>query len=140
MVLLLAGLAVAANASVTLEMRSVGRQGFGLAQDDGTISVQMVTPGVLHVHYVPMGNKTASSLVIDPQRASATTFRPNISRQGDGITLRSIRMVANWDPKTNTLTVKDAQGHVLLRQSDVMAVAQEQIVLEHAPGDALYGI
>ena len=140
MVLLLAGLAVAANASVTLEMRSVGRQGFGLAQDDGTISVQMVTPGVLHVHYVPMGNKTAPSLVIDPQRAPATTFKPNISRQDDGVTLRSIRMVANWDPKTDTLTVKDAQGRVLLRQSDVMALAREHIVLEHAPGDALYGI
>jgi alpha-glucosidase (family GH31 glycosyl hydrolase) len=140
MVLLLTGFAVAANASVTLELRSVGVQDFELAQDDGTVSVQMTAPGVLHVHYVPMGNKTASSLVIDPQRASATTFKPNISRQGDGVTLRSIRMVANWDPKTDTLTVKDAQGHVLLRQSDVMAVAQEQIVLEHAPGDALYGI
>ena len=140
MVLLLAGFAVAANASVTPEVRSVGAQGFELAQDDGTISVQMVTPGVLHVHYVPMGNKTPPSLVIDPQHASATTFKPNISRQGDMVTLRSIRMVANWDPKTDTLTIKDAQGHVLLHQSDVMALAQEHIVLEHAPGDALYGI
>lgn len=140
MVLLLAGFAVAANASVTLELRSVGEQGFDLAQDDATTSIQMVAPGVLHVHYVPMGHKTPPYLVIDPQRAPATTFKPQVSH-GDGVvTLRSQRMTASFDPKAGTLTVSDAQGHVLLRQADLMALAQERIVLEHASGDALYGI
>ena len=140
MVLLLAGFAVTANASVTLELRSVGEQGFALAQDDATTSVQMVAPGVLHVHYVPMGHTTPSSLVLDPQPASAANFKPKISHQGDAVTLRSNRMVVGWDPKTGALVVSDAQGHVLLRQSDVMALSQERIVLEHAAGDALYGI
>ncbi|MGH8234085.1 MAG: hypothetical protein ACREPU_07805, partial [Rhodanobacteraceae bacterium] len=52
MVLLLAGFAVTAQASVTPELRSVGGQGFALAQEDATTSIQMVAPGVLHVHYV----------------------------------------------------------------------------------------
>ena len=140
MVLLLAGFAVAAHASVTPEVRSVGAQGFELAQDGGTISVQMTAPGVLHVHYIPTGNKTPPSLVMDPQHASAATFKPDVSRQGDAVTLRSARMVANWNPKTATFAVADAQGRVLLRQADLMALARERIVLEHEPGDALYGI
>jgi alpha-glucosidase (family GH31 glycosyl hydrolase) len=138
--LLLAGFAVAANASVTLELRNVGGQGFELAQDDGTTSVQLVAPGVLHVHYVPMGNKTPPNLVIDPQRTAAAAFKPEVLRQGDEVTLRSNRMIVGWNPKAGALTIKDTQGHVLLRQADLMALAQERIVLEHASGDALYGI
>ncbi|HKZ11045.1 MAG TPA: TIM-barrel domain-containing protein [Rhodanobacteraceae bacterium] len=139
LLLLVVSVAVA-HAFVTPELRSVGAQGFELAQDDGTISVQMAAPGVLRVHYVPMGNKTPPSLAIDPRRASAATFKPEVSRQGDAITLRSKRMIAAWNPKTNTLTVNDAQGRALLRQTDLMALAQQRIVLEHAAGDALYGV
>ncbi|MDE2055520.1 MAG: glycoside hydrolase family 31 protein, partial [Xanthomonadaceae bacterium] len=140
---LVAGLGLvvaAANASVTLELRSVTGRGFELAQDDATTSVQMVAPGVLQVHYVPMGNATPPSLVIDPRHASATTFKPEVSHRGDAVTLRSNRMIVGWDPKTGALTVTDAQGRVLLRQTDLMALAQERIVLEHASSDALYGI
>ena len=140
MVLLLAGVVAAAHASVTLELRSVGGQGFQLAQDDGTISVQLVAPGVLRVHYLPMGDSTPPSLVMDPQRTSSTTFKPEVSRQGYAVTLRSTRMIVDWNPKTDTLTVTDAQGHTLLRQSDVMALASGRIVVDHAVGDALYGI
>ncbi|TAN02626.1 MAG: glycoside hydrolase family 31 protein [Rhodanobacteraceae bacterium] len=140
MVLLLAGFAAAANAAVTLELRSVDAQGFRLAQDDATTSVQMVAPGVLHVHYVPMGHATPPDLVIDPQRAPATTFKPQVSHQGGAVTLRSDRMTVEWNPKTDTLSVSDVRGHTLLRQADLMALAQEKIVLAHAAGDALYGI
>ena len=140
MVLLLAGFVPATHASVTLELRSVGEHGFELAQDDATISVQLEAPGVLHVRYVPMGNKTPPSLVIDPQRTQAARFKPQISRRGDAVTLRSKRMIVGWNPISATLTIDDAQGHTLLRQADVMALAQERIVLEHAANDALYGV
>src|SRR6185312_167142 len=138
--LLLAGGIAAARASVTLELRGVGPQGFQLAQDDATTSVQMIAPGVLHVHYMPMGRKTPPSLVIDPRYTPDTAFKPEVSRQGNAVTLRSTRMVANWNPKTASLIVSDAQGHVLLRQTKLMALSEERIVLEHAAGDALYGI
>ncbi|TAM97338.1 MAG: glycoside hydrolase family 31 protein, partial [Rhodanobacteraceae bacterium] len=140
LVLLLAGFAAAAHASVTLELRSVDTHGFALAQDDATTSVQMVAPGVLHVHYVPMGHATSPSLVIDPQAAPENAFRPEVSRQGTAVTLRSSRMVVDWNPQSATLTVSDAQGHTLLRQSELMALSEARIVLEHATGNALYGI
>ncbi|WIG54783.1 MAG: alpha-xylosidase [Rhodanobacteraceae bacterium] len=140
MLLWLAGVSAAVHASVTLELRSVGAQGFALAQDDATTTVQMVAPSVLHVHYVPMGHTTPPDLVIDPQPAPATAFKPDVSRQGNAVTLRSDRMVVDWNPKDATLTVSDAQGNVLLRQTDLMGLSSERIVLEHAAGDALYGI
>src|SRR6185312_8340986 len=140
MILLLAGFVPAGHASVTLELRSVDAQSFELAQGDGTISVQMTAPGVLRVHYLPMDNKTPPSLVMDPQRAPATTFKPDVSRHGGVVTLRSKRMVVDWNPESATLSIADAQGHTLLRQPDLMALAQERIALEHASGDAFYGI
>ena len=139
-VLLLAGFAVAANASVTLELRSVGGQGFELAQDGATTSVQMVAPGVLHVHYIPMGNTTPPNLVIDPHPAGVSTFKPRVSRRGNTITLRSGRMVVHWNPGTRELQVADAQGHSLVQQTDFAALAQGRIVLQHSAADALYGI
>ena len=138
-VLLLAGLVTAAHASVTLELRSVDAQGFALAQDDATTSIQMVAPGVLHVHYVPMGRVTPPSLILDPQ-PKPTGFKPEVSRQVDAVSLRSKQMSVVWDRKSATLTVSDAQGHVLLRQPELVALSDERIVLEHAGNDALYGI
>ena len=105
MILLLAGFVPAGHASVTLELRSVDAQSFELAQDDGTISVQMTAPGVLRVHYLPMDNKTPPSLVMDPQRAPATTFKPDVSRHGGVVTLRSKRMVVDWNPESATLSI-----------------------------------
>ena len=140
LLVLLAGFAVTAHASVTLELRSVDTQGFALAQDDATTSVDMVAPGVLHVHYVPMGHTTPPSLVVDPKPSSAANFKPTVSRQGDAVTLRSKQMVVDWNPETTTLTVSDGQGHVLLRQTELMTLSNERIVLENAKGDALYGI
>jgi alpha-glucosidase (family GH31 glycosyl hydrolase) len=139
-VLLLAGFAAAANASVALALRSIGERGFVLSQDDAAISVQMVAPGMLRVHYMPMGETTPASLVIDPHRASATTFKPEVSHQGGVVTLRSLQIVAGFDEKAGVLTVGDAQGRVLLRQPDLIALAQGRIVLQHAAGDALYGV
>jgi alpha-glucosidase (family GH31 glycosyl hydrolase) len=139
-ILLLAGFAATANASATLELRSVNAQGFTLAQDGATTSVQMIAPGVLHIHYAPMGHTTPPSLVIDPQRAPGVAFRLEVSRRGDAVTLRSKQMSVAWDLGSATLTVGDAQGHALLRQPELVALSDGRIVLEHASGDALYGI
>ncbi|HEX8776795.1 MAG TPA: TIM-barrel domain-containing protein [Rhodanobacter sp.] len=106
----------------------------------GTLTLQLPAPGVLHVHYLPKGGATPASLVMDPHAASATRFQPQVQRSGDTVTLRSDRLVATWHRASGKLDVSDAQGHPLLRQADFAALAQGRIVLEHAPGDALYGI
>ncbi|MBS0380849.1 MAG: glycoside hydrolase family 31 protein [Proteobacteria bacterium] len=139
---LLAGLcmAAAAHASAAAQLRSVDAHGFVLALDDAAATVQMVAPGVLHVHYVPMGKQTPASLVIDPHPAPAPEFKPEVSRHGGAVTLRSPRMAASWDPRAGLLTVSDASGRVLLQQSGVGTLAQGRIEFEHAVDDPLYGI
>ena len=129
LVLLLAGFAVAANASVTPQLRDDGAR---VLPDGATISVQMVASGVLHVHYVPAQRRaTPSSLVIDPHPTMAPSYQPQASKRGDVITLRSNRMVVSWDPKTGELQVAGAHG-MLLQQTDYAAMAQGRIVLDHA--------
>ena len=105
-----------------------------------TIKLQMLAPGVLHVHVVPASGATLPSLVIDPHGLSGSTFKPVVTHHGNAFTLSSDRMSATMDPKAGTLLVTNRQGVVLLRQSEVMALASGRIVLDHAAGDALYGI
>jgi alpha-glucosidase (family GH31 glycosyl hydrolase) len=137
------GLAVAARAplgSAVAKLRSVNAQGFELALGEATVSVQLTAPGVLRVHYMPDDRSTPPGIVIDPHRGAAPAFAPKVSRKGDKVTLRSERMTVTWDGATHTLSVADAEGRPLLQQSDLAELADGSIVLEHDPGDALYGI
>ncbi|WP_426661045.1 TIM-barrel domain-containing protein [Rhodanobacter aciditrophus] len=136
----LAPLALAAPDAATAPAQRAGSDGLQLPLGSGTLALQMPAPGVLHVHYLPKGGATPASLVMDPHAASATRFQPQVQRSGDTVTLRSDRLVATWHRASGKLDVSDAQGHPLLRQADFAALAQGRIVLEHAPGDALYGI
>jgi alpha-glucosidase (family GH31 glycosyl hydrolase) len=134
------GLAMVANASVTVKVRSTGAQGFALAGDEATTSVQMVAPGVLHVHFVPASGATPSSLVIDPRGWPNSTFTPTVTHHGDAFTLRSERMSATLDSKAGTLLVTDPRGKVLLRQDDLASLARGVIVFDHASGVPFYGL
>jgi alpha-glucosidase (family GH31 glycosyl hydrolase) len=136
----LAPVARAAPDTATAQAQEVGGDGLKFAVAQGTLTLQLPAPGVLHVHYLPKTGATPASLVMDPHAASATRFQPQVQRSGDTVTLRSDRLVATWHRASGKLDVSDAQGHPLLRQADFAALAQGRIVLEHAPGDALYGI
>lgn len=105
-----------------------------------TIDLQMLAPGVLHVHFVPLSGATPPSLVMDPHGWPGPAFKPTVTHDGDAFTLRSERMSATMDPKAGTLVVTDPHGNVLLRQSDLATVAHGKIVLDHATGVPLYGI
>ncbi len=137
------GLALAArvpSGDGVAKLRAVTAHGLELSLEDATISLQLVAPGVLHVHYVRDGRTTPASLVIDPQRTPAPAFTPKVSRTGDTVTLRSERMTVTWDGAADALSVVDAHGHPLLKQAGFATLAGGRIVLQHAPGDALYGI
>jgi alpha-glucosidase (family GH31 glycosyl hydrolase) len=140
LVLLLAGFATTGNAAVMPEMRSVGAQGIELALGKGVVSLQLIAPGVLHIHYLPRARGTPASLVIDPHFVANTGFKPQVQQGSDTVTLRSERLVAIWNKHAGTLSVTDAQGHPLLRQANLAALAQGRIELAHAKDDALYGI
>ena len=135
----LAPVALATPDAAVAQLQNVGRDSLQLALGDGSVSLQLVAPGVLHVHYLPKSGATPASLVMAPH-AATPAFQPQVQRNGDTVTLRSDRLVATWHKAGGKLDVSDAQGHPLLRQADLAALAQGRIVLEHAAGDALYGI
>jgi len=132
--------ALAAPDAATAQAQSVGNEGLQFPLADGTLTLQMPAPGVLHVHYLPKSGATPASLVMASPVAGATPFRPQVRQSGDTVTLRSDRLVATWNKRSGKLDVSDAQGRPLLQQADLAALAQGRIVLAHAAGDALYGI
>ena len=132
--------ALAAPDTTTAQVQDVASDHLQLALGDGTVTLQLTAPGVLHVHYLPKSGATPANLVMNPQPANATPFQPQVQQDGDTVTLRSDRLVATWNKRSGKLDVSDAQGHPLLQQADLAALAQGRIVLDHAAGDALYGI
>ncbi|MBA2079893.1 TIM-barrel domain-containing protein [Rhodanobacter sp. PCA2] len=132
-------LAQAAPDAAVASVRVVGADDVRLALGDGSVSLRLVAPGVLRVHYLPQGGASAPGLVMAPHPVAAS-FRPQLQQDGDTVTLRSDRLVATWHRASGKLEVSDAQGRPLLQQTDLAALAQGRIVLDHAPADALYGI
>ena len=132
--------ALAAPDTTAAQVQNVGNDGLRLALGGGMVTLQLTTPGVLHVHYLPKSGATPANLVMDPQPANTTPFQPQIQQDSDTVTLRSDRLVATWHRASNKLDVSDAQGHPLLQQADLAVLAQGRIVLEHTNSDALYGI
>ncbi|HJU26378.1 MAG TPA: TIM-barrel domain-containing protein, partial [Rhodanobacteraceae bacterium] len=121
-------------------LRKVGAGGMELAADGGVVSLQLIAPGVLHVHYMPQGHGTPPNLVIDPHAAADKGFRPQVKQSGGDVVLRSDRLAATWNRDAGELKVTDAQGRPLLRQAGFDELAEGRIVLRHAGNDALYGI
>ena len=134
---LLPGAVLAASA---VQVRHLDANGIELALGKDVVSLQLVAPGVLHVHYLPQDRATPPALVIDPYFKADTGFKPDLKQDADTVTLRSDRLVASWNRRTGVLTVTDAHGDPLLRQANLAALARGRIELTHAKGDALYGI
>lgn len=135
----LAPVALAAPDATPAPVQSVSSNGLTLALGDGSVTMQLIAPGVLHVHYLPKTGATPAGLVMAPH-PDTTAFQPQLQQGGDTLTLRSDRLVATFDKRSGKLAVSDAHGHSLLQQADLAALAKGRIVLDHAPGDALYGI
>jgi len=129
--------ALAANVA---QVRQLDANGIELALGKDVISLQLIAPGVLHVHYLPQDQGATASLVIDPQLNADTGLKPEVKQDAGTITLRSDQLVATWNKRTGALSVTDAQGHPLLQQANLAALAQGRIELTHAKNDALYGI
>ncbi|HET6905501.1 MAG TPA: TIM-barrel domain-containing protein [Rhodanobacteraceae bacterium] len=127
-------------AASVAQLRKLDANGIELAQGRDVISLQLIAPGVLHVHYLPQGHGTPASLVIDPHFVTDTGFKPEVKQDTDTITLRSDRLVATWNGTNGALSITDAQGRPLLRQANLAQLAQGRIELAHANNDALYGI
>ena len=113
----------------------------GIAIDQGAdqLTIRLLAPGIIHVHYKPDGQASAASLVMDPHATPAAFTPTRIDRNADGANIDSTRVAMHWDKATGALQIDDAQ-HRRLLSTDLTALKNGQLVLQHNPHDALYGI
>ncbi|WP_108470777.1 TIM-barrel domain-containing protein [Rhodanobacter thiooxydans] len=102
-----------------------------------TLSIQLAGQGVVHVRALPDGADDRPTLVMDPVAPPET--KSQVRHQDGDLILVGSRLTATWRKGGNTLELRDTQ-HKLLLTLDLAALAQGQVVLTHAQGDALYGI
>ncbi|MBE1160811.1 glycoside hydrolase family 31 protein [Dyella acidiphila] len=137
--LLLVWLASPCYADSTITASQNGN-GIALAGSNVSIHLQLIAPNVLQVQVLQNGAAALpKSLVMDPH-ATPAAITATLQDGADALTMSSDRIDVRWDKHASQLAISDKQGHVLLRQDDLAALAQGRIVLSHAADDPLYGI
>lgn len=111
-----------------------------LSHGNDRIAINFITPGMVHVHALPGGEDSPASIVIDPKAIQGTLTGVKTSTEGDVTTLSTDKATLRWNARNGTLQLTDATGHVLLTQTDLGALTQGTLALDHAKDDPLYGI
>ena len=104
------------------------------------IAIAFIAPNVVRVHYLPHGDASAPSLVVDPNASLAPLASVRTHEDADAITLATDQARLRWDRHSGALVLIDADGRTLLTQHHLADLRRGRLELEHARGDALYGI
>ncbi|MHB1993587.1 glycoside hydrolase family 31 protein [Metallibacterium scheffleri] len=116
------------------------RYGFDLRQGSDVISVRWWAPDIIEVHLLPDAHASADTLVLDPHMPFMH-FAPQVRSDAAGEVLQtSPAMQVRWQQADDRLSIRDAQGHTLLRVDDLAALRDGRIALQSNPADALYGL
>ncbi len=119
---------------------SVDHGTLNLPLDGGRLTVAFIAPNVVRVHYLPDGKTSAPSLVIDPKASLTPLANVKVNEDADAITLASDQAALHWDRHGGALVLTSAHGRTLLTQHHLADLGRGRLELEHARGDALYGI
>ncbi|MFC5524737.1 TIM-barrel domain-containing protein [Rhodanobacter ginsengisoli] len=119
---------------------SVDHGTLNLPLDGGRLTVAFIAPNVVRVHYLPDGKAGAPSLVIDPRASLTPLANVKVDDDAEAITLGTGRATLRWHRHDGTLQLSDADGRTLLTQGQLADLARGRLLLDHARGDALYGI
>ncbi|MGN6382700.1 MAG: TIM-barrel domain-containing protein, partial [Dyella sp.] len=111
-----------------------------LARGKDRIAIGFITPTALRIHVLPDGESSPASIVIDPKALHAAPANVKTRTAGTVTTLSTGAATLRWDAHNGSLQFSDAAGHVLLTQRDVAKLTGGKLTLDHARGDALYGI
>ncbi|WP_395119902.1 TIM-barrel domain-containing protein [Rhodanobacter sp. FW102-FHT14D06] len=105
--------------------------------DTGSVRITLPAANVVHLSALVDGKSPARSMVIDPALASAPT---GAGEATTALTLDSPQVHVRYDRAAHSLSIADAQDHVLLHIADVSALAHGKLSLGHAAGDPMYGV
>ena len=111
-----------------------------LSHGSDRIAINFITPNTLHVHVLPQGQQSPVSVVIDPKAAQTPLTDVKSITRGSVTTLSTDRASLRWNAASGTLQLANADGHVLLSQHNLGALAGGRLVLDHDSNDPLYGI
>ncbi len=130
--------AMPASASGSVTSQAID-QGIEIQMGSNTVSVRLLAPGIVHVHFKPAGKAGEPSLVIDGKHSFPAFDAVHVADVGNGATISGSRSNLRWNQHDSQLVVEDAQHTPLLRL-DLAALSKGQLLLQHEKQDALYGI
>lgn len=132
--------ALAATTTPTAFTAQVAHGSLTLAHGKDRIAIGFITPTAVRIHVLPDGESSPASIVIDPKALHAAPANVKTRTAGTVTSLSTGAATLRWDARDGSLQFSDAAGHVLLTQRDVAKLTGGKLTLDHARGDALYGI
>ena len=132
------GTASAAAQSTQLERSS---NGIVCTQGADKIEITAFATNILRVDVRPGGVQDERTPVLDPaaHATNAQGLKIAVASQGGQITTKGLQ--ASFDCATQSLSVSDGSGHVLLEDSNLVRDAAQQMVSFHRPTDEpIYGM
>ncbi|UGB39475.1 TIM-barrel domain-containing protein [Frateuria soli] len=116
------------------------RPGFDIPLDAGTLRVELVAPGTLHVQFHKGGHAPAPTIVIDPALHAVAPSDVQVTQEAGGARLQSARLEAVWDKQHGELRIGVPGQAPLLRQFALSSLGHGRLSLIHAKGEPMYGI
>ncbi|HEV2681651.1 MAG TPA: TIM-barrel domain-containing protein, partial [Rhodanobacter sp.] len=103
------------------------------------LSVSLIAPGIVHMQIRHEGEANPPTLVIDHDNAHPAFAHVHTDDTASGVSITSTHGSIRWDKQHRELQIDDAQQHRLL-QLDLASLQRGELILQHEPHDALYGI
>ena len=105
--------------------------------DSGAVRITLRAANVVHVSAIVDGKPPARSMVLDPALKLAPASADTATTS---LTLVSPQVHVRYDRAAHSLSIANAQDHVLLHIADLTTLAHGKLSLGHAAADPMYGV
>lgn len=105
-----------------------------------TLTVQVVEPNVLHVHYHPNGDTSAPTAVLDPNRTWRNDTAATIKADADPITISTAAMSVDITKSPVRVAVEDRASQVLLAEPNSGGVYAGGLRFQSGSDGPFFGI
>lgn len=102
------------------------------------LMIQVCADNILQVHYLPLGESTQSTEVIE--KTSWEQAEASIDIDSDPMTIKTKSMVIEIDKKTNNISVFDSNNNLLLGDQDARSLSHGSVKFNHEEGQNFYGV
>lgn len=100
--------------------------------------VQVCTPELVKVNYLPNGKKSPNTEVV--ANSKWQDVKVEIDTKSNPITMKTNKMIVKIDKNTHRIAVYDLNNNLLVKEQNISDVYKDGVKFEHNPGDNFYGI